>query len=161
MLRVVVPDIAGYDAFYKRLIAAVPLVKNVTSRLSPWEKIKSTTGPADPLNGDKRRFAQGQTGGGVEGHRPVQTRGRRRVLSLIVSVPVIVQPMVGPIVIRMPRPRSATSPALAVPIEPGIDIGGDRAAGVPFAFRASGAAPGDRRYDLPVEVDAYASTPSS
>jgi Lrp/AsnC family transcriptional regulator len=30
MLRVVVPDIAGYDAFYKRLIAAVPL-KNVTS----------------------------------------------------------------------------------------------------------------------------------
>ena len=25
MLRVVVPDIAGYDAFYKRLIAAVPL----------------------------------------------------------------------------------------------------------------------------------------
>src|SRR4029434_8501816 len=25
MLRVVVPDIAGYDSFYKRLIAAVPL----------------------------------------------------------------------------------------------------------------------------------------
>ena len=41
MLRVVVPDIAGYDAFYKRLIAAVPL-KNVTSRLA-MEKIKSTT----------------------------------------------------------------------------------------------------------------------
>src|SRR6478735_7239852 len=29
MLRVVVPDMASYDAFYKRLIAAVPL-KNVT-----------------------------------------------------------------------------------------------------------------------------------
>ena len=42
MLRVVVPDIAGYDAFYKRLIAAVPL-KNVTSRFA-MEKIKSTTG---------------------------------------------------------------------------------------------------------------------
>ena len=41
MLRVVVHDIAGYDAFYKRLIAAVPL-KNVTSRFA-MEKIKSTT----------------------------------------------------------------------------------------------------------------------
>jgi Lrp/AsnC family transcriptional regulator len=41
MLRVVVPDIAGYDAFYKRLIATVPL-KNVTSRFA-MEKIKSTT----------------------------------------------------------------------------------------------------------------------
>jgi len=41
MLRVVVPDIAGYDAFYKRLIAAVPL-KNATSRFA-MEKIKSTT----------------------------------------------------------------------------------------------------------------------
>ena len=41
MLRVVAPDIAGYDAFYKRLIAAVPL-KNVTSRFA-MEKIKSTT----------------------------------------------------------------------------------------------------------------------
>jgi Lrp/AsnC family transcriptional regulator len=41
MLRVVVPDISGYDAFYKRLIAVVPL-KNVTSRFA-MEKIKSTT----------------------------------------------------------------------------------------------------------------------
>jgi Lrp/AsnC family transcriptional regulator len=41
MLRVVVPDIAGYDAFYKRLIAAVPL-QNVTSRFA-MEKIKATT----------------------------------------------------------------------------------------------------------------------
>jgi len=41
MLRVVVPDIAGYDAFYKRLIATVAL-KNVTSRFA-MEKIKSTT----------------------------------------------------------------------------------------------------------------------
>jgi Lrp/AsnC family transcriptional regulator len=41
MLRVVVPDIAGYDSFYKRLISAVPL-KNVTSRFA-MEKIKSTT----------------------------------------------------------------------------------------------------------------------
>jgi len=41
MLRVVVPDIAGYDGFYKRLIAEVPL-KNVTSRFA-MEKIKSTT----------------------------------------------------------------------------------------------------------------------
>jgi Lrp/AsnC family transcriptional regulator len=41
MLRVVVSDIAGYDAFYKRLIASVPL-KNVTSRFA-MERIKSTT----------------------------------------------------------------------------------------------------------------------
>jgi Lrp/AsnC family transcriptional regulator len=41
MLRVVVPDMTGYDGFYKRLIAAVPL-KNVTSRFA-MEKIKSTT----------------------------------------------------------------------------------------------------------------------
>lgn len=41
MLRVVVPDIHGYDLFYKRLIAAVPL-KNVTSRFA-MEKIKLTT----------------------------------------------------------------------------------------------------------------------
>ena len=41
MLRVVVPDIAGYDTFYKKLIATVPL-KNVTSRFA-MEQIKSTT----------------------------------------------------------------------------------------------------------------------
>ncbi len=41
MLRVIVPDIHGYDRFYKRLIAAVPL-KNVTSRFA-MERIKSTT----------------------------------------------------------------------------------------------------------------------
>lgn len=41
MLRVVVADIAGYDTFYKKLIAAVAL-KNVTSRFA-MERIKSTT----------------------------------------------------------------------------------------------------------------------
>ena len=41
MLRVVVPDIAGFDAFYKKLIGSVPLT-NVTSRFA-MEKIKSTT----------------------------------------------------------------------------------------------------------------------
>jgi len=41
MLRVAVTDIQGYDAFYKRLIATVPL-KNVTSRFA-MERIKSTT----------------------------------------------------------------------------------------------------------------------
>jgi Lrp/AsnC family transcriptional regulator len=41
MLRVVVSDIQGYDTFYKKLIAAVPL-KNVTSRFA-MERIKSTT----------------------------------------------------------------------------------------------------------------------
>ncbi|MEA2906754.1 MAG: Lrp/AsnC family transcriptional regulator [Alphaproteobacteria bacterium] len=41
MLRVVVTDIQGYDTFYKKLIASVPL-KNVTSRFA-MEKIKATT----------------------------------------------------------------------------------------------------------------------
>ena len=41
MLRVVIADMEAYDAFYKRLIAAVTL-KNVTSRFA-MKKIKSTT----------------------------------------------------------------------------------------------------------------------
>ena len=41
ILRVVTADMAEYDAFYKRLIATVPL-KNVTSRFA-MERIKSTT----------------------------------------------------------------------------------------------------------------------
>ncbi|MFI5013750.1 MAG: Lrp/AsnC family transcriptional regulator [Hyphomicrobiales bacterium] len=40
-LRVVVADMAAYDLFYKRLIAAMPL-KNVTSRFA-MERIKQTT----------------------------------------------------------------------------------------------------------------------
>jgi Lrp/AsnC family transcriptional regulator len=46
MLRVVVADMAAYDQFYKRLIAAVPL-KNVTSRFA-MERIKATTAFAIP-----------------------------------------------------------------------------------------------------------------
>jgi Lrp/AsnC family transcriptional regulator len=41
MLRVVVPDTNAYDAFYKRLITAIPL-KNVTSRFA-MQRVKSTT----------------------------------------------------------------------------------------------------------------------
>jgi Lrp/AsnC family transcriptional regulator len=41
VLRVVVADMQAYDAFYKRLIAAVPL-KNVTTRFA-MERVKSTT----------------------------------------------------------------------------------------------------------------------
>ena len=41
MLRVVVADMAAYDAFYKKLIGTLPL-KNVTSRFA-MERIKSTT----------------------------------------------------------------------------------------------------------------------
>jgi Lrp/AsnC family transcriptional regulator len=46
MLRVAVADMAGYDAFYKRLVAAFAL-KNVTSRFA-MERIKSTTAYAIP-----------------------------------------------------------------------------------------------------------------
>ena len=41
MMRVVVPDMAAYDRFYKRLIAAIPL-KNVSSRFA-MERVKTTT----------------------------------------------------------------------------------------------------------------------
>jgi Lrp/AsnC family transcriptional regulator len=41
MLRVAVASIQDYDAFYKRLIASIPL-KNVTSRFA-MERIKQTT----------------------------------------------------------------------------------------------------------------------
>jgi Lrp/AsnC family transcriptional regulator len=47
MLRVAVADMAEFDSFYKKLIAAVPM-KNVTSRFA-MERIKSTT--AYPLHG--------------------------------------------------------------------------------------------------------------
>ena len=49
MLRVAVPDMQAYDAFYPRLIDTMPL-KNVTSRFS-MERVKSTTAyplPAEP-----------------------------------------------------------------------------------------------------------------
>jgi len=46
MLRVAVADMAEYDAFYKRLIAAAPM-KNVTSRFA-MERMKHTT--AYPLH---------------------------------------------------------------------------------------------------------------
>src|ERR1700731_2620246 len=56
MLGVGVPDIAGYDTFYKKLIAAVPL-KNVTSRFA-MEKIKSTTAlPIPEIRNHERRVA--------------------------------------------------------------------------------------------------------
>jgi len=51
MLRVVVADIAGYDTFYKKLIASVPL-KNVTSRFA-MERIKSTTSLPIPATAER------------------------------------------------------------------------------------------------------------
>ena len=56
MLRVAVPDMPGFDAFYKRLIAAIPL-KNVTSRFA-MEQLKHTT--AYPLA--PHRFRDRRTG---------------------------------------------------------------------------------------------------
>ena len=48
LLRIAVSDMAAYDAFYKRLIALVPL-KNVTSRFA-MERVKSTTAYPLPLS---------------------------------------------------------------------------------------------------------------
>lgn len=48
MLRVVVNDIAAYEALYKRLVEAVPF-KSVTSRIA-MERLKhSTAYPLPPL----------------------------------------------------------------------------------------------------------------
>ncbi len=55
MLRVAVADMAAFDTFYKRLIAAVPL-KNVTSRFA-MERMKHTT--AYPLIGRAFRDRRG------------------------------------------------------------------------------------------------------
>ena len=54
MLRVVVPDVAGYDRFYKKLIGTVPL-KNVTSRFA-MERIKQST--ALPIPGARQELVQ-------------------------------------------------------------------------------------------------------
>ena len=42
LLRVVVPDMAGYDAFYRRFVAAVPALRKVTGRFA-MERVKGTT----------------------------------------------------------------------------------------------------------------------
>ena len=50
MLRVVVPDIAAYDAFYKRLTARVE-IRSITARFA-MEAVKSTTAyPVDTVAG--------------------------------------------------------------------------------------------------------------
>jgi Lrp/AsnC family transcriptional regulator len=54
MLRVVVPDIAAYDAFYKQLTATISFT-NITSRFA-MERIKATTAlPIDTASGSARR----------------------------------------------------------------------------------------------------------
>jgi Lrp/AsnC family transcriptional regulator len=58
VLRVAVADMAEYDAFYKRLIAAAPM-KNVTSRFA-MERIKHTTAyPLPPRAFRDRRADEG------------------------------------------------------------------------------------------------------
>lgn len=42
MLRVVVPDMAAFDNFYRRLTAEVPALRKVTSRFA-MERVKNTT----------------------------------------------------------------------------------------------------------------------
>ena len=42
LLRVVVPDMAAFDAFYRRLTAEVPSLRKVTSRFA-MERVKATT----------------------------------------------------------------------------------------------------------------------
>ena len=59
MLRVAGADMAEFDAFYKRLIIAVPL-RNVTSRFA-MERLKQTTAYPLPANSFRdRRMASGE-----------------------------------------------------------------------------------------------------
>ena len=58
LLRIAVPDMARYDGFYRRLVAAFPL-KNVTSRFA-MERVKFTTAYPVP-KGDLRRRVDEQT----------------------------------------------------------------------------------------------------
>lgn len=58
MLRVAVPDMAEFDGFYKRLVAAVPL-KNVTSRFS-METLKHTTAYPLPARAFRDRRAEAE-----------------------------------------------------------------------------------------------------
>ncbi len=58
MLRVAVPDMAEFDAFYKRLVAAVPL-KNVTSHFS-MEQLKRTTAYPLPARAFRDRRAESE-----------------------------------------------------------------------------------------------------
>jgi Lrp/AsnC family transcriptional regulator len=61
VLRVVVGDMAEYDDFYKRLIAAAPM-KNVTSRFA-MERIKHTTAyPLPPRTFRDRRATDEEVG---------------------------------------------------------------------------------------------------
>jgi Lrp/AsnC family transcriptional regulator len=68
VLRVVVADMQAYDAFYKRLIEAVPL-KNVTTRFA-MERVKATT--ALPVMADTNGRATGRA-------NDVPARSGRRV----------------------------------------------------------------------------------
>ncbi|MPY75252.1 MAG: winged helix-turn-helix transcriptional regulator [Alphaproteobacteria bacterium] len=69
LLRVVVADMPAYDAFYKRLTAAVPL-RNVTSRFA-MERIKSTT--AFPIDVTTRTRIPAKAGS------PAQRQEKRHV----------------------------------------------------------------------------------
>jgi Lrp/AsnC family transcriptional regulator len=73
LLKVVVPDIAGFDAFYKRLIAVVPLYDVSTS--FSMERIKETT--ALPL-GLARIEAEAQAPRPTKGARPRARAARGR-----------------------------------------------------------------------------------
>lgn len=73
LLKVVVPDIAGFDAFYKRLIAVVPLYDVSTS--FSMERIKETT--ALPL-GLARIEAEAQAPRPTTGARPRARAARGR-----------------------------------------------------------------------------------
>ena len=53
MLRIAVADMAEFDAFYKRLIAAVP-IRNVTSRFA-MERLKHTTAYPLPARSFRNR----------------------------------------------------------------------------------------------------------
>jgi Lrp/AsnC family transcriptional regulator len=67
LLRVVVAGMPAYDAFYKRLTAAIPL-RNVTSRFA-MERIKSTT--AFPIDVTTRERIPAKAGAPRQNGKPL------------------------------------------------------------------------------------------
>jgi Lrp/AsnC family transcriptional regulator len=72
MLRVVVPDMAAYDGFYRRLVATTPL-RNVTSRFA-LERVKHTTAfPLGALTLRERREPANEAAAIGGRHAPAAT----------------------------------------------------------------------------------------
>jgi len=107
LLRVVVPDIAAYDAFYKRLIAKIE-IRDVSSSFA-MEQIKYTTElPLDYMTLDKESSSSSNAFQPPSG----PTASNTRVPAVSTTAPCIVPSLAGSATRRCawpPRPSSSSS----------------------------------------------------